>query len=165
MNKIAIITAVCGQNHIRQDFKLKDPTKVFNGVDYIAFVEKQYDCKIWKQIPMVDFSSDEKYKNRRNAKIYKVLPNLFLPEYDYWIWVDSNFQIIMDPNKIISDYMGDFELGLWSHRDRKCVYTEAIAVNNLSFDYKKVVDDQVSFYKSQNYPENNGLFGLGVNQR
>jgi hypothetical protein len=156
-NKIAVITSLCGINT-----KLVPPSVVFEGVSYIAFVDKFHESNVWEQRKSLDFTLDDKYNGRRNAKIYKVLPQMFLPEYDYWFWVDSTHELIMNPNDVIQKYLEDYEIGVWNHTDRSCLYKEAEAVNDNNYDYKDLVNNQIEYYKSQGYPENNGLYELPV---
>ena len=63
--KIAILTAICGINA-----KLVDPEYVFDGVDYIAFVDRKHECKTWVQRDISKFTLCDEYIGRRNAKIY-----------------------------------------------------------------------------------------------
>jgi hypothetical protein len=158
--KIAVITSVCGL-----EVSVKDPAIAFDGVDYFAFVDKPHNFKVWKEIKSLDFSTDQKYKGRRNAKIYKVLPQMFLPDYDYWFWVDSTHELIMNPIEVIENYLVDSEIGLWNHTTRNCVYDESNIVNQLGYDHSHLLDSQVNFYKSEGYPSNNGLYELPVSIR
>ena len=75
--KIAVITSSVGTN------RLLDPVP-FEGVDYHAFVDDNAANNKWITHPIVEFSNDPTYKNRRNAKVYKILPFAFLPGYDYF---------------------------------------------------------------------------------
>ena len=79
--KIAVVTSSIGTNELIKPVP-------FKGVDYHALVDKS-PANGWNVHPVLPFSSDPTYKNRRNAKVYKVLPFAFLPDYDYYFWVDS----------------------------------------------------------------------------
>lgn len=159
--KIAVITSLFGL-----DTKLRDPSIKFEGVDYIAFVEKKHsNCVVWDQRIALNFTLDERFNGRRNAKIYKVLPHLFLPEYDYWFWMDSTHDVVTDPKKIIKDYLSDSDIALWKHTDRDCAYEEARIINQLNYDFKDLVDGQVKYYESVGYPKNNGLYELPASIR
>tara|TARA_R110000803_G_scaffold137035_3_gene204055 strand:+ start:301 stop:972 length:672 start_codon:yes stop_codon:yes gene_type:complete len=158
--KIAIITSIFGLNT-----KLRDPSNKFDGVDYIAFVDHKHDCSVWEQRNALNFTLDNKYNGRRNAKIYKVLPQMFLPEYDYWFWVDSTHEVIVHPKEIIEKYLGESEIGLWKHTDRNCSYKEAEIINQLNYDHKSLVNEQINYYSSMGYPKNNGLYELPVSIR
>ena len=153
--KIAVVTSICGLNA-----ELKDPDVVFDGVDYISFVDREHRSNVWIQKHALDFSLDENYRGRRNAKIYKVMPQMFLPDYEYWFWVDSTHELIMNPYDVIENYLKDSEIGLWKHTSRDCLYDEGNIVNSLGYDHNHLVTNQINYYQSVNYPVNNGLFEL-----
>lgn len=156
--KIAVITAACGKNA-----KIIDPPIKYANIDYIAFVYKEIkNIKCWDQRIAQNFSLDDKYRDRRNAKIYKIIPQMFLPEYDYWIWIDSTHSLIMNPKRIIGEYLNNAEIGLWKHRFRDCVYSEALVLKKEKLDHIHLIDNQIEFYKAQNYPKNNGLYELNA---
>ena len=79
--------------------------KPFDGVDYHAFVDYEDDNTSWIKHPIIPFSSDVRYKNRRDAKVYKVLPFAFLPDYDYYFWIDSTHILQANPQEIIDKYL------------------------------------------------------------
>jgi hypothetical protein len=154
--KIAVVTASVGANELRE------PPTLFKDVDFHAFVDEQKVNVegVWKRQKFIDFSSDPVYKNRRNAKIYKVLPHLFVPGYDYYIWIDSTHYVGVDPHQIIDEFLQDSDIGLFQHPERNCVYQEAELIKQVNFDYHELVDAQMEFYQSIGYPRDNGLFEL-----
>lgn len=154
--KIAVITASVGANQIIQ------PPILFKDVDFYAFVDED-KVKVedaWKRIKFLDFSSDPIYGNRRNAKIYKILPHLFVPGYDYYIWIDSTHYVAIDPHQIIDEFLSDCDIALFQHPERDCVYREAQLIKDVNFDHHELVDAQIKFYLSIGYPKNNGLYEL-----
>jgi hypothetical protein len=153
--KILILTSICDSKNL-----LVDPIEKYDGVDYIAFVDRHYDCSVWQQKIAFDFTTDEKYKGRRNAKIYKVLPHLMAPGYDYYFWVDSTHEVIQHPTKIIEEYLKDDILGVFKHLDRDCVYDEGKVVLSCRIDKPELVNSQLEYYESVEYPRNNGLWEL-----
>ena len=159
--KIAILTSICGINT-----RLRNPNVKFEGVDYIAFVDNPHpQAPMWEQREALNFTLDGKYIGRRNAKIYKVMPQMFLPEYDYWFWVDATHEVIIHPQKIIENYIGDAEIALWKHTDRDCVYKEAAILAQLRYDHLPLIQAQTQYYTSVGYPANNGLYELPVSIR
>lgn len=154
--KIAVVTASIGANN------LIEPPLNFDGVDFYAFVddEKIDTNSIWKRTKFLDFSSDPIYKNRRNAKIYKILPHLFVPGYDYYIWIDSTHYVAVDPHQIIDEFLSNSDIALFEHPERNCVYKEAQLIKDVDFDHHDLVDAQIEFYESIKYPKNNGLYEL-----
>lgn len=153
--KIAVVTSSIGSN------KLLDPIP-FEGVDYHAFVDSNASNNKWITHPTISFSSDPTYKNRRNAKVYKVLPFAFLPDYDYYFWVDSTHILETDPYEVIDKYLSNSDVAVFKHSDQKCLYDEGNAVIKLRYDHPNLVEEQLAFYRDMCYPENNGLYELPV---
>lgn len=151
--KIAVLTSSIGANK-------PIPAIAFDNVDYFAFSDKEINSDNWQLKKALDFSSDPKYKNRRNAKIYKVLPFLFVPGYDYYFWVDSTHRLEKSPEEVINQYLKDSDVAVFRHPERNCVYEEGELVKKIGFDYSNLIEDQLSFYRDMNYPENNGLYEL-----
>jgi len=159
--KYVIYTAICGEAATSDD--LHDPETVFDDTDYIAFVDRDHDCKVWKQIKSTPFSIDTKYFNRRNAKVYKAAPHLFMHGWDMCIWHDPTHEVEVDPAGIYRDIITpEGEIALFKHESRNCVYSEAEAILNWNMDHTKVVSEQMEFYRSNKYPEENGLYECPV---
>ena len=153
--KIAVVTSSIGSN------RLIDPIP-FDGVDYHAFADDNTTNNTWINHPIIEFSNDPTYKNRRNAKVYKILPFAFLPEYDYFFWVDSTHRLETDPYEVIDKYLNDTDVAVFNHSTHKCIYIEGNAVRKLGYDHPNLIEDQLDFYKNMSYPENNGLYELPV---
>lgn len=152
--KIAVVTASIGANELL-------PVNVFERVDYHAFIDENVkDTNGWTIHSAIKFSSDPTYGNRRNAKIYKVLPFLFLPDYDYYFWIDSTHMVEENPYNVIDEYLSNSDIAVFKHPERNCIYSEGELVKNIKYDYPNLIDDQLQFYRDINYPENNGLYEL-----
>lgn len=153
--KIAILTSSVGTVS-PAEYNIK-----YDSADYFAFVESKLPSNsIWNELPISKFSCDIKYANRRHAKIYKVLPHLFVPGYDYYIWIDATHSVNQEPKSIVEKYLKDSDIALFKHPERNCVYEEAELIKKIKFDYPTLVSRQMSFYKSKEYPRNNGLYEL-----
>ena len=153
--KIAVVTSSIGTN------RLLEPVP-FEGIDYHAFVDGNAANNKWITHPIVEFSNDPTYTNRRNAKVYKVLPFAFLPEYDYFFWVDSTHRLETNPYEVINKYLNDTDVAVFKHPERDCIYPEGKVVMDVKFDHRNLVEDQLAFYKDMCYPEHNGLYELPV---
>ncbi|MDD5589080.1 MAG: DUF616 domain-containing protein [Candidatus Nanoarchaeia archaeon] len=156
--RIAIITAIAGNSRT----SLSVPSVVHSGVDYYAFVDQNVNCGVWKQIILPDFTIDDKYHNRRIAKTPKILPELFLPNYDYWFWCDYTHDVVERPEVIINQYMKGNDIAVFKHTTRNCVYQEAEELKRLNYDYAHNIDNQIQFYRMLGYPEGNGLWELST---
>ena len=157
--KIAIVTSMFGDRDV-----LQRPYSVFKDVDYYAFVDRHHECDIWKQTIGCQFSVDDRFAARRNAKIYKIAPELFVPGYDYYFWVDATHEVVIDPKEIIETYLKDSILGCFKHTTRNCVYDEGNEIINLGlhYDYPENVVSQLNKYYSEGFPQQNGLWEMSV---
>jgi len=157
--KIAIVTSMFGNRDV-----LQSPRYVFNDVDYYAFVDKIHQCSVWSQKIGTQFTTDDRFSARRNAKIYKVVPELFIPGYDYYFWIDATHEVVVDPKKIIETYMKNFEIGCFKHTTRNCLYEEGKEILNLgiSYDYPENVISQLNKYFSEGFQQQKGLWEMSA---
>jgi hypothetical protein len=68
--------------------------------------------------------------NNLNAKITKILPQLYLEQHDYSLWIDANIVLKVNPLELI-EMMGDFECLLVNHPVRTTINEEIIACAKL----------------------------------
>ena len=158
MKKFLVLTSITGGKD-----KLLDPPQVFDNCDYIAYVDKKDESlKVWEQRDVLEFSTIDGLKDRRNAKPYKILSAIMFPQYEYIIWEDGNHQLKKDPQLIIDEYGVDTDIFLFKHPDRTCLYQEMGACVHWKLDYQQNIDNQFAYYKSLGMPELFGLFELST---
>ena len=131
-------------------------------MDYHAFVDYEDDNTDWIKHPVIRFSVDAKFRNRRDAKVYKILPFAFLPDYDYYFWIDSTHILESNPYDIIEKYLKDSDVAVFEHPERDCIYVEGEFVKKIKYDHPNLLEDQLDFYRDMCYPRNNGLYELPV---
>ena len=158
-NKIAILTAISGNRD-----KLSAPTIVHDNADYYAFVDNPSEEQIgpWKQIKIFPFTNDERFSNRRKAKPYKVMPELFVPGYDFYFWADATHDVVENPQLIVDKYLTDSSIAIFRHRERCCAYEEANEIIKLNYDHLNNVTNQIKEYQKMDFPFEYGLFELPV---
>jgi hypothetical protein len=155
-NKIAIVTSVCGNLE-----RLSNPSVVFQNADYFAFVDNKVEGLVWNQKQPIHFSNDKRFAMRRDAKVYKVLPELFIPGYEYYIWVDASIDVVSDPVSICETYLKDCDYAAFRHRERSCVYDEADLLKRINYDYPELIQNEMDYFQNVlGYPRNNGLYEL-----
>ena len=158
MKKFLVITSITDGKD-----KLTDPPMVFENCDYIAYVDKKEDdVKVWEQRDVLKFSTIDEYKNRREAKTYKILSSLMFPQYEYIIWEDGNHQLKKDPQLIINEFGDGIDILLFKHPDRKCIYQEMSACTQWNLDIRENIKNQFTFYKSLGMPDMYGLYELST---
>jgi hypothetical protein len=155
--KVAVVTTSIGAN------KPTQPQIVKDNIEYHAFLDEGIFCDDvpgWVKHKALNFTSSVNFKNRRNAKIYKILPFLFLPGFDFYIYIDSTHTLSKEPEEIVDRFLTKTDIAVFKHPYRGCVYEEGEEVKKINFDIGTLIDEQLNFYKQENYPRNNGLFEL-----
>lgn len=157
--RIAVVTALAGD---RDD--LQDPEVRFDSADYIAFVDspEKHRSDVWdvRQLP-TGWSLDEKYADRRHAKLPKILPDLVLPNHDFSVWVDANIELTTDPLELCRRFLrDDKEIAVFPHRERTCPHAELLMVRIAKLDVRRNLDLIKREYRTRNVGRNAGLYEL-----
>lgn len=136
---------------------------------------KQPQSNIW-DVRKVEKTFDDPV---RNARMYKVLPHKYLSEYEYSVWIDGNLLVRGDVNELIKKYLLKSNFAMFDHNQHKkrwkklfwvkntedcrdCIYDEAKYLLEIMEDGKykddpEVMKKQIERYRSEGYPEHNGL--------
>lgn len=156
-NKIVCYTCITG-NYDR----LLDPLVVPDNIDFICFTDNLHQLSnIW-QIRSVPKDLDG-LSNVKQQRIVKICPHRYLSEYDVSIWVDGNFLIKNDLNKLLAQYDLDKNpLYTRIHPCRNCIYDEAQKCIEIGKDYADIIQQQVQQYKNVGYPKHIGMAETGV---
>ncbi len=145
------------------------PQKKQKGVDFVCFTDNLKKVpKPWKGILINNNNlKDNSLKNRH----IKLLPHLYFKDYDYSIYIDSNYLVIGDLKKAVTE-IGQHPMGIFDHNQasdkRDCVYDEYEAILALGTrkgkfkDVPTAMKKQIEFIKNEGYPKNNGLIFAGV---
>jgi len=161
-NKIVIYTAIFGP------YDDLIPQRKIPGVDYICFTDQPFKSKTWKVVYV-----EPKFEDTpRNSRRFKILPHLFLQEYDYSVFMDGNYLVKRDIRNFVNSGLKEHKMMIYDHNQcsdaRNCVYDEYEALLELGKEtgnYKddpEVMQQQMNKYRSDNYPENNGLIFSAV---
>jgi len=159
--KIAVLTSLFGS---KGDLRSLSEEEASYDVHYYAFVDRLHEeAKGWTQIIAPSFSCDPKYSNRRDAKPYKLVPSLFLHDYDIFLWIDSCQKIKIDPHRIQKEYLRDNDIAIFDHPHRNCSYDEAyvcMTQSGVGIDHLDLISNQIKFYESVEFPKNYGLYEM-----
>ena len=147
--KVVIYTCISGNYD-----SLKEVVRKEENIDYICFTDQDIKSESWEIRPIPKYL--EFFDNTKRARCIKILPHIFLDEYDISIWVDGNIQVLRDTNIFLSKNMNEV-FCIPKHPDRVCVYEEADAVKRMKKDSSIIVDTQVSKYRNLGYPEDFGM--------
>lgn len=160
--KIVIYTAIFGS----YDGLL--PQRRFPGVDYVCFTDQSFKSNTWKVINVEPQMDNDGMDNRR----VKLLPHLFLKDYDISIYIDGNFIVRRNPIPLVERVLADFPMAAFDHNQtkddkRNCVYEEAEALYKMEKEGNPRessvrIKQQIDKYRSEGYPANNGLIKGGI---
>ena len=150
MNKIAVYTAITKN----RDFLREE--QITTGADFICFTDdSSLKSDVWKVRKACNLFTDP----TRNARIHKILAHKYLNQYKYVIWMDANVSLMVPAKTLIDKYLQKKSIALFKHNTgRDCIYEEAEICKNLKLDSISLIDEQVAYYKKEDYPEHNGLF-------
>jgi len=135
-----------------------DPPQSFPKCEYICYTDRKTQLNIWS-ICSVRQTLDSP---RRDSRMYKLLPHRFLPPHDVSIWVDANIRPAADPETLVAGYLKGHDIVSFHHPARTCAYHEAAICTKNQTDPVEVIERQIESYRSQGYPEDNGLAAAGV---
>jgi len=136
-----------------------------DGVDYVCYTNSEYlKSDFWdiRKVPLTIKNS-----GRWTARYYKTMPHEFLPDYETWLWMDSEKYFKVDPTALVNQYLGnEYDMAVHVHSDRICIYDEFIATINRPGakrrDSAEILKKQKEYYKKEGYPVNGGLYDNGI---
>jgi hypothetical protein len=157
-NKKVIYTCISGDYD-----NLKDIGNYDDSWDYICFTNliRPGRYKKWeiREIPKILNFLDQ----TKRARALKILPHLFLPEYETSIWIDGTVEIINSPQQFMQKFLTPQDIfAVSAHPDRICVYQERDACIKFKKDDEKILIKQTEIYKNEGYPENWGMVQTGI---
>lgn len=151
--KYCIYTAIFGGKD-----ELKEVPYPEKNVDYICFTDQEKNFSTWEivTVPLL-------FENpRMSAKIFKILPHLFVRNYEYTLWIDGAFELKDFKFKnLVGKHLNDSGLALCIHPERNCIYDEANVCISRNLDNEERIHKQIERYKEEGYPSNNGLSACG----
>lgn len=161
--KKVIYTCITGEYD-----EIKEPAYMTPGWDYVCFTNNpklQSNCWEVRQINMEN-PDHKDLDNTRLARRIKILPHLYVSEYDLSIWIDGNLGIATDLNEFVSlVFKEDTPLSLMNHSSRNCIYEEALQCIREKKDDPSVISSQISGYMKEGFPENFGMVQTGIEVR
>ncbi len=150
--------------------KISVITSIYGGFDKIPPVPQGFD----EAILVSDVPIESEWTNllhplplphRLAAKIPKFRPDIFTNNL-MSVWMDASCN---DPTGWLANTAKEVitsnQLSAFLHPERQCIYEEASCCIDWPKYRKWPIDIQIKKYKSEGYPENNGLWACGVLMR
>ncbi|HCJ1226365.1 TPA: DUF616 domain-containing protein, partial [Klebsiella pneumoniae] len=97
-NNIVVYTALFGDYD-----ELIEIPEGMHKCDFICFTDQKIENKKgWEIIKIENSSGSNVLQNRK----YKILPHVFLSEYEYSVYIDSNIRLLKSPESLVIKYLG-----------------------------------------------------------
>ncbi len=156
-NKIVLYTAIAGgyDNLILHKHKS-------DRFDYVCYSDREITNPGHWQIRTMDvFVSRD---NVRNAKYYKVFPDLLFPDYEYSVWIDANIDVLDDDleTRILELCESNIKISANIHAKSSCAYQEAYVCIKAGKDDPELIINEMDFIRSEGFPEKWGLFEMNM---
>ena len=120
---------------------------------HVLFTDQPIKSKSYEVVHM------EAKHPRFIARLVKIYP-FDLMKDDLFVWHDANLYQVAQIDQVIQSMKTD--MLLMQHPDRNCVYREAEICYRKNKDDGEVINNQISRYKDEGYPEENGMVSTGI---
>ena len=155
-SRLVIYTALFGAYD-----QLQDPKERFENCDFVCFTD-QGDLKseIWK---IIYIQPDHESPLLMNRKI-KILPHLYVKDWQYSLYVDSNIFLKKNPYYLVDKYLKRSYLKFFvsKHYLRDCIYREAAQCIKLGKGNPSDIQLQLETYQKAGFPIKWGLSENGI---
>lgn len=131
--------------------KLRDD-QIKGSAIWTAFMDTPQETSIWNIK-----SAYDKFKDpRRNSRIHKILIHKY-SDADVTIWMDGNTKLLVSPDEIVNRYLLNYDMVMFPHGSRDCIYDEAITCAKLGLDDPEIIIEQAKHYEDNEFAKHKGL--------
>ncbi len=147
MNKIEVITSITSGKDRLSNEQVKG-----NAIWTVFTDDLTLKSKLWNIKPSYDRFKDP----RRNSRIHKILIHKY-SDADITIWQDGRNRLLITPEEAVERYLGDYDMAIFSHITRNCLYKEAMVCARLNLDDPEVIIEQAKYYEDHEFAKEKGL--------
>lgn len=149
MPQLVVATAIFGGYD-----DLKEVCGESPNVRWVCFSDEEQKADVW-QTEIIDPGQSDR---RLNAYYCKILLHRLL-DAEVVLWVDANYRLLVDPEAFAKKYLAQHDFASFRHFSRDCVYEEAEACIRFKrfTPSEEAIRAQVTKYKAEGYPKDNGL--------
>lgn len=149
--KIEVITSITGKKDRLLECKSRG-----NAI-FTAYLDEKTESKTWNIKPAYNKFTDP----RRNSRIHKILIHKY-SDADITIWIDGKIRLLRDPQWYVDNYLQDYDMAIYSHITRDCLYDEAMICAKLKLDDPELIIEQAKYYEDHEWAKHKGLCEGGV---
>jgi hypothetical protein len=148
---MVIYTAITG----KYDQLMEHPELDRQGLQCLAFLDAEQPSQTWIVRKLVAICGS----NRLNAKYYKVLSHVSVPDVACSLWIDGSIDICPETSvvNLADSFLSGADIAVFAHAQRYCLYQEAAHCIHRRKDDREVIRRQVFRYTQEGVPANRGL--------
>lgn len=122
----------------------------FENVEYKFFTNRpdMMEGSSWEIIYI-----DQVNNLRKKAREVKTNIHSFIDDTDYWLWMDNNCQLQVDPHKFIS-YLSNCDIVVMPHPERNNIIEEAQVLYKWKPEQSEGIQEAVNKYYREGYVPN-----------
>jgi hypothetical protein len=120
---------------------------------FICFTDTPGDVEGWEYRAL----SPQLGHPNLDAKLFKVLPDEFLSEFEYTMFIDANTLILGRIDEFISKYLLSRPFVMFRHPERSDVFTEGLAIIESERHSPPRILAQIAAYRAEGLPHESGL--------
>ncbi len=151
--KTMVYTAITGDYDTLKEIKYID-----KEIDYYCFTNNpNIKSKTWKIMSLDNPELLDFIRLERKIKILGC--EEIFKNYDLAIYMDANIELRKPVSEFIKKEcdLKNYDFFSLIHSDRDCIYEEAIVCIDWKKDDKKIIEEEMTFLKKENFPEHYGL--------
>jgi hypothetical protein len=149
--KITVITSITNAKDKLLEMGIK------TEASFIAYLDRPALSPTWLVRPAYKGFNDP----RRNSRIHKILSHQYA-DSEYTIWLDGNIRLLKSPEELIAQYLEEYDLAVFKHPNRDCIYDESIKTAVKGLDDPEIIIEQAKHYEDSGYAKNKGLCECGI---
>ena len=154
MKKFVLYTAIFGKTG-----RFNVPDISIRDVDRFCFTDLDVLSKFY-QIKKMELNRLISVRRQRFVKI--CIPDEIFDNYEYSVYVDCKRPYSVNFKKLLDCMEEGSDIVTRRHRRRSCAYDEGEFCIIKKKDHSAVILKQLEYYKSQKYPDHNGLQASGL---
>lgn len=151
--KTMVYTAITGDYDTLKEIKYID-----KEIDYYCFTNNpKIKSKTWKIMSLDNPELLDFIRLERKIKILGC--EEIFKNYDLAVYMDANIELRKPVSEFIKKEcdLKNYDFFSLIHSDRDCIYEEAKVCIDWKKDDKKIIEEEMTFLKKENFPEHYGL--------
>lgn len=127
--------------------------------DFICFTDRPDLIAPGWQVKVMD--TQQQPPNIASRR-HKILAHLYLPQYQYSLYLDGNIRLHADPSPLFAQYLATTDLAIPKHPERDCIYEELDVCTVLGLVDHATAQAQAQRYLATGFPHHAGLSETNV---